>query len=148
MRRATLLAVAGIVLAAALPVLSARVRGPGPPRCSRDGTVLGGTLAIRAERADEPDARFCSVRCAEDWTLRAGAGWRVLVADEPSGRELPAAEAWFVRSRVVASRATGEGLHAFASRDAAAAHAARYGGRVLEGEDRPFGSVREEEPTR
>ena len=146
--RFSALAVVGVLVAAALPVVAARVRGPGPARCSRDGTVLAGTLRIRAEHPDRETARFCSVRCASDWIARSGAGWEAIVADETNGSDVPASRAWFARSRVAASPASGENIHAFANRADADAHVALYGGRVLEGGDRPFGSEPEGAPQR
>lgn len=147
MRASSLLAALGIALAAALPVVASRLRGPGAPRCDRDGTALVGTLRIRAESV-EASATFCSVRCAADWLARSGPGWQVVVGDEATGREVPAADAWFVRSRVVASPATGERIHAFALRADAESHAALYGGRLLVGADHPFARDAEREAVR
>lgn len=144
-----LLAVAAAAVVAAVPfvlgtgatdVPGHRAADAAAERCARDGVPLEGALRLRVETTDGRGVPFCSVRCAQAWIdaqpERTVA--RVLVRDEPSGTEIDASHAVFVRSTVVASRATGERIHAFASEKDAEAHAAAFGGRLLDGEDRPF----------
>ena len=130
---------AAVVVGVAAPLLSASMRPDDGPRCARDGVEIGNLLTVRVEAADDARLSFCSVRCAEDWISRTDAAVaRVLVSDEPTGEPLDAGAAFYVRSRVVTSRATGESVHTFRSREDAEAHVEAFGGMLLERGERPF----------
>ena len=82
---------------------------------------------------------FCCVRCAEIWLRGQPSPPRaVLVTDEESGEELDASAAWYVRSSVVTTPATGNRVHVFRSRADAERHADAYGGTVLARSEAPF----------
>lgn len=139
------LAATVLVLAAALPALAAALRPARAEGCARDGVPVDGLFAVRIERAGAAAATFCSVRCADAW-LQAGPDGAatpvVSVRDETSGAWLPLGAAVLVRSTIVASKATGERIHAFDSEAAAEAHVKAYGGVLLTGADRPFAEFR------
>jgi hypothetical protein len=132
----------GLLVVAALPLASAGSNGPDVPRCARDGVALTGLFTAWVETPRAQASGFCSVRCAEDWLQRrAPESAQVFVADERTGARIDASEAWFVRSTVAASRDTGERVHAFRLRSDADRHAAAFGGRVLDGDLRPFAAM-------
>jgi hypothetical protein len=62
----------------------------------------------------------------------------VLVTDEATGRALPAASAWFVRSAVTTTPVTGNRIHAFRNQADADKHAETFRGTVLVGQELPF----------
>lgn len=130
---------AGIGFMSALPIVSAALQGGGHERCDLDGVALPDLFRVRIEDAEGASRRFCSVLCAESWlAATAMLPRRVFVVDESTGNEIATANAWFVRSTVIVSPATGERLHAFARKEDAEAHVATYGGFVLHGAERPL----------
>lgn len=139
------IAAAFVVLALALPALAAALRPSREAACARDGVPVDGLFAVRIEREPAAAETFCSVRCADAW-LRAAPGAAVppvvSVRDEASRAWVPLGAAFLVRSTIVASKATGERIHAFDSLEAAEAHVKAYGGVLLTGADRPFAEVR------
>lgn len=129
----------GLLLAGILPLAARAMSGPRADRCAFDGTALGAKPFVRVVARGAASFRFCGVLCAERWLARGGAeSASVLVTDETSGKEIPAADAVFVRSTVVAVPTTGDRVHTFARREDAERHAAAYHGTLLEGSDRPF----------
>jgi hypothetical protein len=72
--------------------------------------------------------------------------YRVSVVDEQDQTNefccIRAATAYFVRSPVVTTATTQNRIHAFATRSDAEKHLERYGGQMLQGEDRPFSRPR------
>jgi hypothetical protein len=60
------------------------------------------------------------------------------VVDGATGAEVPAAEAFYVRSVVVADAVTRDRVHAFARREDAERHAEAHHGTLLVGAERPF----------
>ncbi len=129
----------GLTLVAALPVASAALGTAGADRCDRDGVELPELFRVRIALGNGMQARCCSVRCAEEWVALAGAlPLRIFVVDESTGDEIDAAHAWFARSSIVTSTATGERIHAFGCVSGAEVHVAAYGGLVLEGRERPL----------
>jgi hypothetical protein len=82
---------------------------------------------------------LCCVDCARRWIAGSAARPReVLVTDETTGSWIPAGEAWFVESRVVAFPVCGSHVHVFAREADARSHARAFGGLVLEGAERPL----------
>lgn len=138
-------AAAVLVVSAALPAVAAMLRPARAEGCARDGVALDGLFAVRIERGEGAAATFCSVRCADAWLRTAADGAPrpvVAVRDEVSRAWLPLDAAVLVRSTIVASKATGERIHAFESLPAAEAHVKAYGGVVLSGADRPLAVAR------
>ena len=145
-RRSLLTYAVALTIAAGLPFVSVALAPVDAARCVRDGVEIGALLRVRVVAEGGTSSAFCSIRCAEEWiahAARAGdAGrLRVLVADEKSGAEIDARDAVFVRSRILTLRTTGERIHAFGSRADAEAHAAAFGGTLLDGVERPFRTI-------
>lgn len=68
--------------------------------------------------------------CVKRWLERSGERpARILLTDESTGREIDAAEAHLVESRVPAFAPAGCYIHVFASREEAERHAGAFGGR-------------------
>jgi len=142
-RRAGLF-VAGLVLVAALPLAGRAWRAGGAPGCALDGIPLREGTRVRVVDAAGRERSFCCIDCASRWLVRSGDRPRgITVTDETTGAPVPAARAWFVRSRVVVLPATGCRIHAFASEADARKHAESFGGLVLEGGERPLGEGKE-----
>ena len=139
--RTTLALVAVIAVSAVLPLAGAVLRGPRAERCQTDGVSLLEAPRVHVVRADGESHDFCCVRCATQWLdAIADVPQEIFVTDAISGDLVDAATATFVRSRIYAQPATGDRVHAFATRAAAEQHADAYRGRVLDGESRPFGA--------
>jgi hypothetical protein len=135
--------VVGLLALAALPLAARALGSPEPERCVVDGRPLPEALSVRVVSGSHETRRLCGVTCADRWLAREdgadAAAHEVFVVDETSGREVPADEAFFVRS-LVAHPVTRDRVHAFARRDDAERHARAFAGRILEGPDRPFSS--------
>ena len=143
-RRTTLAWTAGLALVAALPLAGRALRGRDGARCAMDGVTVDVLHAVRVEDADGTSRALCCVDCAAAWVRNAPAApRRILVTGEDTGREVEARSAWYVESRVVAVRATGCYIHAFATREAAERHAEEFRGELLTGDAAPFAPWRE-----
>lgn len=126
-------------LAVALPFWGAWSRRQQLPRCALDGAPIEPIYAVEIVPADRPTLRFCCLRCADFWCARQTLPPReTRVTDEVSGRMLDVKEAFFARSSVVTTPATGNRIHSFANRADAEIHAAEFAGRVLSGEWLPL----------
>lgn len=137
-RRAGLFVLALLVVAL-LPLLGRALRSGGAERCAFDGVRVPAATRVRVLEGGGGERPFCCVDCARRWIARTEARPRaVLATDEDSGREVDAADAWFVESPVPALAVTGCYVHVFATEAAARRHAADFRGRVLEGAERPF----------
>lgn len=127
-----------------LPVIALPLGGSWLRRGKNGGCALDDMKIVPAYRVRILDDRgrsheFCSIRCAEIWLKDKNMPTaRVYVTDEASGAEVLAGDAHFVRSLVVTTRVSGNRVHAFRTRNAAAAHADRCRGTILEEADRPF----------
>lgn len=142
--RATIAWIAGLALVAALPIAGRALRGRSEDRCALDGVTADALHAVRVEEADGTTHVLCCLECARTWLRNEPAPPRhVLVTCEDTGREADAASAWYVASRVVAVRATGCYIHAFATRQAAERHADEFRGELLQGDARPFAPPKE-----
>jgi hypothetical protein len=120
-----------MVVVAALAFVGSWARRPGPG-CALDGVKID--PAYRVEVVDAAGARhaFCCPACAALWLEHQSSSPRaILVTDETSGESIDAADAWYVRSRVVTTPATGNRVHAFRNRADAERHAEKNGGTVL-----------------
>lgn len=136
--------VAGILAAAALPLLGRALRGDGEPRCALDGVRLDPARQVRIVDSRGSARLLDCVDCARRWLAASGDRPReVLVTDGATGAEVPAGKAWFVESRVLAFPACGSRIHAFALEADARRHAEDFGGFVLEGRRRPLGPKEE-----
>jgi hypothetical protein len=133
---ALLLALAVVV---GLPVVGHRLRRPAGPTCALDGVAIDPRYRVEVGDGRGAEHAFCCPRCAVLWLRRQPeSGYTVSVTDEVSGERIDAATAWFVRSPVVTSPATGNRLHAFRRRADAEEHARTFGGAVLSESERPF----------
>ncbi len=137
-------ALAGLVIAAALPVVGHQVRKDGRPRCNWDGLVIEAAFRVRVRDAAGALTGFCDIGCARSWIDRQpSAPHQILVTDEASGELMDATEAFFVRSSIVTNRVTGNRWHVFRDRDHAEQHAEQSRGRLMVGPDHPFPSKTE-----
>lgn len=129
----------GGLVVVGVPVAGRLARSGRGPRCAHDGLPLDPRFRVRVVDADGTDRAFCCVRCGEAWLAnRRRTPAAVFVTDEPTGAELPAAAAHYVRGRAVTNPVTGNRVRVFADPAAAAAHAGAFGGVELTGPDRPF----------
>jgi hypothetical protein len=134
-----MVALGGLGLLALLAVAGHSLRQVAAGRCALDGNIIPPIYRVRVQDGQGQNHEFCCLRCAELWLGRQHVRPRaVFVTDEVSGREVPAAEAFFVRSTVITAPTTGNRIHAFASKADAERHAALSVGRILNGPDRPF----------
>lgn len=130
-------------LAVILPFLGAWSRRQQLPRCALDGAPIEPIYAVEIVPAEDGLLRFCCLRCADFWYARQSRPPReARVTDEVSGRMLAAEEAFFARSSIVTTPATGNRIHAFARRADAEAHAAEFAGKVLTGDLLPLVGAR------
>jgi hypothetical protein len=130
---------AGAVLVFGLPLAARLARLDDPGRCALDGAALAPAYRVRlVERAGGPEREFCGVACAAGWLSHSPEHSALFVTDELTRREVPAAEAWLVRSSVVTRRATGNRIHCFADEAAARRHAREARGRVLAAGEAPW----------
>jgi hypothetical protein len=129
----------GLLVVVGLPLAGHWARRPPERRCALDGGPLEPHYRVRVVDAEGSACEFCCIRCAEIWLGRQRQPPQaVYVTDEASGQEVEVASAYFVRSLVVTTPTTGNRIHAFRHRADAEKHAAAFGGRVLQGPERPF----------
>jgi hypothetical protein len=140
-----LFAAAAISLAAVLAVLGGVAWRGERPRCAMDGAILSSTAFVVVETEGGLALDFCSLGCAEHY-LNASQlkPWRILLADESSGRPIDAADAYFARSQVVVKGSNGDRRHVFKNPEDAAAHAETFRGRQLTAAEAPFAAYRGE----
>lgn len=132
------------ILAAALllPVLADRLRSSSD-RCAMDGVPVRSSFVVHLRESSGRERLFCGVRCAQAWLVRTGiAPEQILVTDSASGRAIDARDASFVRTRAAAGDGTPDLIRVFADRADALRHVESYGGRLLDGAERPFGGER------
>jgi hypothetical protein len=142
--RALLLWTVGLALAAALPVAGRTLRGRDEGRCALDGVAVDELHGVRVEGHDGTSRTLCCIGCAAAWLRdEPSPPRRIVVRDESTGAEVDARSAWYVESRVVAVRATGCYIHAFATREAAERHAEEFRGELLTGDAAPFAPPKE-----
>lgn len=132
--------VVGLALICALPFALRPLRVDGTERCALNGVPVDPAYAVRLlDETSGTSLHFCCPMCADVWAAKSKpTRWRAFVIDEASGREIDAADAWFVRSRVVAVPATDSRVHSFADEAAARRHAEEFRGTLLEGDERPL----------
>src|SRR5688500_3051971 len=115
---------ASLCLAMLLPIIGHKVRSSGPSGCAFDGQKVDAAYKVRIQDGDGGNYEFCCIRCAELWLGRRGAAaHEIHVTDEPSGEEIPASVAFFVRSRVITMKTTLNRVHVFKNKPAAESHA-------------------------
>ncbi len=144
-RRNSLMLLVVIILSALTPVVGKFVRSRSGSRCALDGIRVEDRLRVLVHSQAGEEREFCSLRCAECWV--AAAGWSnatAFVTDEESGEQLRASEAYFVRSRIVTHRMSGERRHVFRNLSDAEKHAELHQGRLLIGKLRPFATIETE----
>jgi hypothetical protein len=122
-----------------LPLLGYWARQRREPGCALDGAPINPRYRVTMVDAQGRSQAFCCPRCAQLWLARQPAApAAITVTDETTGRPLDAAAAWYVRSLVATSPATGNRIHVFASRTDAESHAAGFFGTVLTDVEKPF----------
>jgi hypothetical protein len=132
-------ALAGLVLLLALPLVGRWLRRTPEIRCALDAGKLVPSYRVRVEDAAGASCDFCCIRCAELWLERQAQPARAIwVTDESSGAELDAAKAHYVRSLVITTPTTGNRIHAFRDLADAERHAEKCRGTILADGERPF----------
>jgi endogenous inhibitor of DNA gyrase (YacG/DUF329 family) len=132
-------ALALLVVTVGLPVAAHWARRQSRPGCALDGGKIDPLYRAAVVDGEGAAREFCCLRCAEIWLGHQTApAQAVLVTDEASGEAIAAAAAFYVRSFVVTTPATGNRTHAFRSRTDAENHAARFAGTVLSESEKPF----------
>jgi hypothetical protein len=127
------------VVVVGLPLAAHWARRPSDPGCALDGAAVDPVYRVKVLDGRGQWRAFCCLRCAQIWIRDQAVPPRaVTVTDEPSGDELPAGAAEYVRSSVVTTPTTGNRVHVFRRRADADRHAAAFGGTVLAGSERPF----------
>lgn len=128
-----------VVAASALAFAGTSARRRSAGRCDLDGVAIVPTYRVRLVDLHGASHSFCCIRCATLWLeSRKESVHAAFVADEPSGEEIDAAEATFVRSTVITTATTGNRTHAFRDRRDAQRHAAEAFGRILSASESPF----------
>lgn len=122
-----------------LPVLGHLARGRPESTCALDGAPIDPACRVQIVDCRSRPHVFCCILCGQRWLEQQNeAPQTVRVAEEPSGRMIDAAGAWFVRSAVVNVPHTGNRIHAFAREGDARRHAAAQRGVVLPDDERPL----------
>lgn len=130
---------AGLVVVTALAVAAHWARRQAQPGCDLDGGRIVPDYRVEIIDAGGRRHTFCCLRCAAIWLKHEPAGSRsITVVDEASGQSLDAGSAWYVRSSVVTTPATGNRVHVFLSRADAERHADKFRGTVLLASENPF----------
>jgi hypothetical protein len=139
-----LLLMAALVAVVGLPITRTWLTRDAAPRCAWDGLPIEPLYRVRVVDADGAAHPFCCVRCAEKWLARQKVATTrsVYVQDEATGVELNHGEATYVISPVATNRINGNRIRVFREREAAEEHLRAFGGRLLDGVDRPFAAVR------
>ena len=127
-------------LAILLPLLGSWLRRQEGQGCALDGQAINPAYRVRIVDQGGESRVFCCIRCGELWLARAAEKKprEIWVTDETSGREIRAAEAFFVRSRIFTNQPAQDRVHAFHRIEDAESHAESFAGTVLSGEKRPF----------
>jgi hypothetical protein len=102
-------------------------------RCETDGQALSPALRVDLKMPGGVWHAFCTIECARRWLARqprAGPE-EAVVRDALSGEPLDAYVAFFVRSKVVTSRSSGNNIHAFRFRTDAMEHLRLFGGEEI-----------------
>ena len=128
-----------LILILLLPLIGAWLRRSGTKGCTLDGAKIEPFYSVRIFDQDNEPFEFCCIRCAELWLARQPAPpSRILVTDEQTGEEIPAADAHYVRSLVVTTPATGNRVHVFKDRNDAEKHAEMFRGTILSDPEKPL----------
>jgi hypothetical protein len=140
-----MIAVAGLLLLAALPVFRHLVqRGRTADHCALDGVEINPLYQVRVRDSEGNERGFCCIGCALLWLGRQHTKPQAIyVTDEASGRQIEAERAYFVRSTVITAPTTGNRMHAFADAADALRHAKFMHGKLLSGAERPFAESQE-----
>lgn len=142
-QRKNLLYVAlGIMLVVGVPLAGKWLQPHSGERCALDGVAIEPLYRVRLVDQAGKDYPFCCIQCATVWLAQQPTRPRaVFVTDEITGNEIPASEAYFVRSLVVTMPATGNSIHVFKTMADAQRHADAGGGSILTGAERPFAGI-------
>jgi hypothetical protein len=132
-------ALSGVVLAVLVPLLAHWARRHSLAGCALDGLAIDPFYRVEILDHKGREHVFCCLRCATLWLDRQSDPPRVItVTDEVSGERIDAAKAWYVRSPVVTTLATGNNIHVFRNRAEAEKNALEHLGTVLSETENPF----------
>lgn len=122
-----------IVLCGVWAFLSAQhTENSGRALCAFDGLEILPLYRVEVRLPDKSLSMFCGIACAKQWLQDSGAKSAVVtVADEATGKQIPADKAFFVKSKVITNRSTGNNLHSFEKREDAEKHAREYRGDLV-----------------
>jgi len=138
---------AGLLIVVGLPVVAHLVRESRQQGCTLDGARIDPVYEVYVVDELGNGHRFCCLRCAQIWIRhRPVAPQSIFVTDEATGQSTSASAAWFVRSSLVTTQATGNDIHAFRTRADADKHAAAFWGTVLSDAELPFGLAKGNKP--
>jgi hypothetical protein len=141
LKTSVILTVCGASLA--LPFVGTWLRQTPGEHCALDGASLVPCYRVCVQDAAGRTRDFCCLRCAEMWVERQSAPvWAIRVTDEATGDQFAAADAHYVRSRIVTTPTTGNRIHVFRDRKDAERHALTWSGTILTGSERPFARSR------
>jgi hypothetical protein len=122
-----------------LPVVGRLARQRVGDRCAIDGVAIEPIYRVRIVDRGNRSHEFCCLKCALLWqSAHEAESSAVFVTDETGGKEVLSRQAYFAVSTVVTMPTTLNRIHAFAEETDAQKHAQTFGGRVLNGADRPF----------
>ncbi|MGA2033941.1 MAG: hypothetical protein ABSG68_16965 [Thermoguttaceae bacterium] len=98
-----------------------------------DGQDLSPALRVDLKLADGASHAFCTIVCAQEWLASQphAVAKEATVRDAITGEPLDAYVAFFVRSKLVTNRATGNNIHAFRFRTDAMEHIRQFGGQLI-----------------
>jgi len=123
---------AALTLILLLPLVGTWARRGREKCCAFDGEKILSIYRVRVVDEEGASHVFCGFTCAEKWIAAQGAKPTIIfVADEQSGREIPAASAIYVRSEVITGHVSGNKIHTFENRRDAENHARSYRGTIL-----------------
>ena len=123
---------AAFTLILLLPVVGTWARLGREKCCAFDGEKILPIYRVRVVDEGGASHVFCGFTCAEKWITAQGTEPTIIfVADEKSGREIPAASAIYVHSEVITGHVSGNKIHTFENRRDAENHARSYHGIIL-----------------
>jgi len=133
------MAIAGLLIAASLPVLRKLTNRDNQSQCVVDGQTIDPLFRVRLISANGVENECCCLRCAELWFENTRpTPEQIFVTDEASGEPLDATNAYYVYSDVFSNAPNRDRRHVFRVREDAEAHLATFRGRMLIGSKRPF----------
>jgi hypothetical protein len=128
-----------LVAIAGLAIVGTHFRHHAGSLCALDGATIEPIYQVRIVDSDDQSRAFCCIHCGELWLQKQKTPPRsISVTDEATGLEIDAAQAQYVRSRLITNAPTGNRVHVFAKLADAQRHAALFAGKILSSEECPF----------